>query len=163
MFRIGRRKKSPLDNWEILVKNYVSLRHIRKVAKHMMRALRKRRKNFIQKDPCQLALERAVYKGEPWSPLGCSPRVARQHLQSMFSGAVGWHNTSQWHVGFIMPPCSFAPHDVMQAYDYKNLRPIWGKFKPIYAAPTPKDGIPRPTFEQLLPTVPYRIKKKAKR
>ena len=163
MFRIARQKRSALQNWEHVVREYAHLRYIRKQSADLMRALRKRRKEAVPKDQRQLDLENAIFRNVPWPPLGCSSKEARTWLQAQFPLGIGWHNTTKWHVGFVVPPCAFPPAEILNAYHYQNLTPVRGKFKPIYMAPAVRDGVTRPKRPQLLSMLPDRPQAKKRR
>lgn len=62
--------------------------------------------------------------------LGCSVKIARKHLESLFKSGMTWLNHGEWHIDHIRPVSSFNLNKKKQIYEcfnYKNLQPLWAK------------------------------------
>jgi len=64
--------------------------------------------------------------------LGCTPDVAREHIEKQFKEGMSWnnHGTHGWHIDHIIPLASFNlldPEQQRKAFHYTNLQPLWAK------------------------------------
>jgi hypothetical protein len=58
--------------------------------------------------------------------LGCSSEQFRRHIERQFTGGMGWHNSSEWHLDHIIPISSAKNEDdVIALNHFTNLRPLW--------------------------------------
>jgi len=68
---------------------------------------------------------------------GCSLDFLREHLEGQFQLGMYWENYGSspngravWHIDHIRPRASFRfenPSHVLECFNWKNLRPIWGQ------------------------------------
>jgi hypothetical protein len=64
--------------------------------------------------------------------LGCTPEVARTHIEKQFKEGMSWenHGINGWHIDHIIPLASFNlldPEQQKKAFHYTNLQPLWAK------------------------------------
>lgn len=68
--------------------------------------------------------------GSAVKDLGCSLFQLQIHLEKQFSKGMTWENYGIWHIDHIKPLSLFNLLDreeFLQACNYKNLQPLWGK------------------------------------
>lgn len=68
---------------------------------------------------------------------GCDLDFLRKHLERQFEPGMSWENYGSspigravWHIDHIRPRASFSfenPSHVLECFNWKNLRPIWGQ------------------------------------
>jgi hypothetical protein len=60
--------------------------------------------------------------------LGCSYENFLQHLESLFSEGMNWHNQGKWHIDHIIPLASAKnEEELIKLCHYTNLQPLWAK------------------------------------
>lgn len=60
--------------------------------------------------------------------IGCSYETVKQHIESLFTDGMGWHNYGEWHIDHIIPCSSFdltKEDQQKECFNYKNLQPLW--------------------------------------
>jgi len=96
-------------------------------------AKRQRPLDYRLRDNLRKRLSKAL-KGHPrvapaHELLGCSWRHFKKHLESQFTEGMSWENYGEWHVDHIHPLMTYdltKRGQQRQAFNYKNLRPLWG-------------------------------------
>ena len=129
MFVVRRPKVSITKRWETLVRSYVFVRHRRSQCLQAMRSMRTKRFVESLKDNLQLQLENAIFQNKPFPCTQVTCSQLREHIESKFDHRMGWHNASEWHVGFVVPRCAFLASEQERAFHVSNLVPKWGPFR----------------------------------
>ena len=84
------------------------------------------------------SLRRRLYKalgnekgsGEAIRQLGCSVADFKAYIEGLFTEGMTWDNYGEWHLDHIKPLCSFdltKEEHILEACNYRNLRPLWAK------------------------------------
>lgn len=128
MLVLQRPKTTPVSRWERLVSLYMYVRRRRQHALHHMREIRTKQFIADQKDIFQMQLEAAVFEDKPFALLGCSCEKLRSHLETKFDHRMGWHNSEEWHLSYVVPRVVFRKEDEHRAFHYTNILPKWGLF-----------------------------------
>lgn len=110
------------------MRSYVYLVKRRVQSCRRMQELRRERSEYVEKDYLQIHLENAVFKQREFDAVGCNCKDLRAHISSQFTGNMGWHNSHEWHIGFVVPRAVYVGDDQLRAFHYLNLKPVWGKF-----------------------------------
>ena len=61
--------------------------------------------------------------------IGCTALELRKHIEGKFKTGMSWDNYGQWHIDHIIPIAAFdirCPFQQKEAFNYKNLQPLWG-------------------------------------
>lgn len=123
--------RTPCESWAHFAASYLRLHHHREGSRQRMRKYRDRRARAAtqaRKDSLQDKVERVISGTDEWRCIGCSSHQLRAHLAAQFLPDMGWHNEEEWYVDYIVPRCAFAAQHEQQAFNFSNLRPVWGRF-----------------------------------
>jgi len=93
----------------------------------------KRPLDYRLRDNLRRRLSKAL-KGAPREKaahelLGCSFKHFKKHLESLFQEGMNWENYGIWEVDHYLPLMTFdlsKRGQQKKAFNYKNLRPLWG-------------------------------------
>ena len=58
--------------------------------------------------------------------LGCSFKIAKEHLEKQFNNGMSWDNQGKWHIDHIIPLASAkTEEELIKLCHYTNLQPLW--------------------------------------
>jgi len=91
--------------------------------------------NPLFKMRCNISTRTAnAFKKKSWKKngtqklLGCSFKVAFNHLESQFTEGMTWENHGDWHIDHIVPlSIATTEEELIELCHYSNLQPLWAE------------------------------------